>query len=202
MNSIESLNLISLVVQMVRIDENHEAIALICMAIENDKAARVLEADSDSVVKDHEMDSSSMSRNSEMHGQVTNERHWTFGSPSGAQRESREMERTILPTDHNYVSFDDRLHSFITHSFPEDAPRYEDLIFVCSTWQTNSPLLTKLQVRSFQCVTITYQSMEDWTEARDILRCNPSFHERKRYDCVIVNDDTPGATVVRLRSLL
>ena len=35
--------------------------------------------------------------------------------------------------------------------------------------------------------------MEDWTEARDILRCNPNFHQRERYDsgCVIINNDTP-----------
>ena len=44
--------------------------------------------------------------------------------------------------------------------------------------------------------------MEDWTEARDILRCNPNFHQRERYDCVIINDDTPGTSVARLRSLL
>ena len=44
--------------------------------------------------------------------------------------------------------------------------------------------------------------MEDWTEARDILRCNPNFHQRKRYDCVIINDDTPGTSVACLRSLL
>jgi hypothetical protein len=44
--------------------------------------------------------------------------------------------------------------------------------------------------------------MEDWTETRDILRCNPDFHQRERYDCVIVNDNSPGTTVVRLRSLL
>ncbi len=118
---------------MVKIDENHEAIACICMAIESDKEARVLkvhrQAGSD-FVKDH----GSMS---EIHSQVTNEQHWTFGSPSGAQQESRELEKTISPTDHNYNSFDDRLHSFITHSFPEDAPHYEDLIYVCPT-QTHS----------------------------------------------------------------
>lgn len=44
--------------------------------------------------------------------------------------------------------------------------------------------------------------MEDWTEARDILRCNPNFHQHKRYDCIIVNDDSPGTSVARLRSLL
>ena len=34
------------------------------------------------------------------------------------------------------------------------------------------------------------------------MRCNPNFHYRKRYDCVIINDDQPGTTVMRLRSLL
>jgi hypothetical protein len=34
------------------------------------------------------------------------------------------------------------------------------------------------------------------------LRCNPNFHQRERYDSVIINDDTPGTSVARLRSLL
>lgn len=44
--------------------------------------------------------------------------------------------------------------------------------------------------------------MEDWKEACDILRCNLNFHQCKRYDCVIINDERPGTTVARLRSLL
>ena len=44
--------------------------------------------------------------------------------------------------------------------------------------------------------------MEDWTEARDILRCNPNFHQRERYDCIIINDDSHGTSVSRLRSLI
>ena len=44
--------------------------------------------------------------------------------------------------------------------------------------------------------------MEDWTECHDILRCNPDFHQRKRYDCVIINNDSPGTTVACLLSLL
>lgn len=59
-----------------------------------------------------------------------------------------------------------------------------------------------IQVQLFKCLYLTYQSLEDWTEARDILRCNPDFHDHNRYDCVIINDDSPGTTVVRLRSLL
>jgi hypothetical protein len=59
-----------------------------------------------------------------------------------------------------------------------------------------------IKVQCFKCVTIQYQSMEDWTECHDILRCNPDFHQRKRYDCVIISNDSPGTTVARLRSLL
>lgn len=34
------------------------------------------------------------------------------------------------------------------------------------------------------------------------MRCNPDFHDRERYDCIIINDDSPGTTLARLRSLL
>src|SRR3977135_1170643 len=116
---------------MVRIDENHEAIAHIRMAIENDKNAQALQAqadtsDSESYVQDH------IDRDSEP--------HWIFGSPSGTRLESRQLEKTFSVTDRNFVSFDDRLRSFIMHCFPEAAPHYEELIYVCST-QTNTFLL-------------------------------------------------------------
>lgn len=58
------------------------------------------------------------------------------------------------------------------------------------------------QVQLFKCLKVTYQSMEDWTEACDILRCNPNFHKRERFDCIIINMDSPGTTVARLCSLL
>jgi len=111
---------------MVRIDENHEAIALIRMAIENDKKTQALQAQADVDAND-----------SYVQDRMDSERHWIFGSPSGTRLESRQLEKTLSPTDRDFVSFDDRLCSFITHCFPEDAPRYEDLIYVCST-QTNS----------------------------------------------------------------
>jgi len=44
--------------------------------------------------------------------------------------------------------------------------------------------------------------MEDWSEARDILRCNSNFHQRKRYDCAIINSDAPEISIARLRALL
>ncbi|KIJ49247.1 hypothetical protein M422DRAFT_247050 [Sphaerobolus stellatus SS14] len=30
-------------------------------------------------------------------------------------------------------------------------------------------------------------SVEDWRDKTDILRCNSSFHNRPRYDCVVIN---------------
>jgi len=64
------------------------------------------------------------------------------------------------------------------------------------------PEISSWQVRLFKSLKVTYQSMEDWMEACDILRCNPDFHQCERYDCVIINTDSPGTTVARLCSLL
>lgn len=58
------------------------------------------------------------------------------------------------------------------------------------------------QIRRFKCVYLSYQSVVDWTEERDIMRCNPDFHGRSRFDCVVINDDAPGITISRIRDLI
>lgn len=105
--------------QMVRIDENQEAIAHIWMVIDNNNKALA-----------HQMqtDDTEIPREPEFQGL---EQHWIFGSPSGRRLDTRDLEK-ILASDHNYVLFDERLRSFIIHNFPEEAPCYEDLIHVCS----------------------------------------------------------------------
>ena len=50
-------------------------------------------------------------------------------------------------------------------------------------------------------VVLKFQSLEDWTEGRDILRCNTSFHGEPRFDCVIIHDDAPDLSVARLCDL-
>jgi predicted P-loop ATPase len=103
---------------MVKIDANQEAIALIRMAIDNDNKSRTLQGQTD-----HETDSES-----EM---LSLEQHWTFGSRISSTRlDSRALEKQLAPDD-DFMSFDERLRSFITHCFPEEAPRYEDLVYVC-----------------------------------------------------------------------
>ena len=44
-----------------------------------------------------------------------------------------------------------------------------------------------IQVQTFKCLHLRYQSLENWTTARDILRCNPKFHGEERYDCTLIN---------------
>jgi hypothetical protein len=61
--------------------------------------------------------------------------HWRFGSPSGPWLDSRELERRLAQSSHGFRCFDEHLRSFIAHSIPEEAPRYEDLINVCSDIQ-------------------------------------------------------------------
>ena len=107
---------------MVRIDENQEAIALIRMAIDDYNGARTLQNVEDAMKLPREPELNNFQ-----------ERHWTFGSPHGTRLDSRELERIFAPTDSDFISFNERLRSFITHNFPEEAPRYEDLIYVCSS---------------------------------------------------------------------
>lgn len=54
-----------------------------------------------------------------------------------------------------------------------------------------------------RCVYLRYRSTQDWRELRDILRCNPSWYGRPRYDCALINmtDSPDDLTVVRLRGV-
>ena len=110
------LILISLT-QMAKIDENQEAIAIICMAVDdNDRALQRLEMIDESEPELTKQDSG----------------HWTFGSPrNGTRINSQELEQALAPTDSNFSSFDKRLRIFIADNFPNEAPRYEDMIYVC-----------------------------------------------------------------------
>lgn len=58
-----------------------------------------------------------------------------------------------------------------------------------------------LQVQQYKFVSLKYQSRVDWTEMGDLMRCNPGFHARDRFDCVVIHDDAPGITCARLAGL-
>jgi hypothetical protein len=102
---------------MVRIDENQEAIATIRLAVDDYNSMRAQTQE--------EVDEGTTNQES-----YNPTQHWIFGSPSGTQSDSRELERILAPTNSDFVSFDEQLRCFITDTFPEEAPRHEDLIYV------------------------------------------------------------------------
>ncbi|KAJ7766860.1 hypothetical protein B0H16DRAFT_1661404 [Mycena metata] len=59
-----------------------------------------------------------------------------------------------------------------------------------------------IQLQRHQCIRLRYQSCVNWTERTDILRCNPNFHSRERYDHVLANNESQDITVAHLVELL
>ncbi|KAJ7204211.1 hypothetical protein C8J57DRAFT_1454650 [Mycena rebaudengoi] len=166
--------------QMVRIDETQEAMARIRMTINNYDKSKLKTAESsdpDEARDDEEEDETPVDP------QTTD--HWTFGAPfPGRLMNSRaveEMEGGSRP----FANFDLRLRTFISTSWPEEGIKFEDMI----------------TIRRFKCAHITYQSLEDWRGARDIIRCNPRFHQRPRYDSLLVNMTDPGLHFARAHAL-
>ncbi|KAJ7092944.1 hypothetical protein B0H15DRAFT_938487 [Mycena belliarum] len=158
--------------QMNRIDETQEAIARIRMTIDNDDKATHESEDTD-----HNIDETPVDPEADA--------HWAFGAPVPGR-----LINSLAFEDANngsaFRNFDFRLRRFISDTFPEERIKYEDTIMI----------------RSFKCVHLSYQSLEDWRGARDIIRCNNSFHGRTRFDCFLVNLTDPGLHFARVRSLL
>ncbi|KAJ7347921.1 hypothetical protein DFH08DRAFT_808700 [Mycena albidolilacea] len=59
-----------------------------------------------------------------------------------------------------------------------------------------------IEIKPHRCIRLKYQSCVNWTEKTDILRCNPNFHNNRRYDHVLVNDKPEDLTVAHLVQLL
>ncbi|KAF8804429.1 hypothetical protein BYT27DRAFT_7106963 [Phlegmacium glaucopus] len=163
--------------QMCIIDEKQEAIARIRMAIDNDKMAHLnLESAEDIVESKVELDP-----------ELKGSKAWRLGSQEGKKMNFRVMVADLAKADHQYHHLDERLRDFIACNLPEEAVqmRFEDDIYA----------------QRYKCVVLKYQSLEDWTEGTDFMRCNPKFHGRKRFDCVIIHDDAPKLSVARLCDL-
>ena len=86
-----------LVTQMVRIDGNQEAIALIRMAIDNDNKAQTSQAQTD--IEDHVAE---LPSDLEPHSP---KQHWTFGSHTGTRLDSRELEKIFCTNQLRFCFF-------------------------------------------------------------------------------------------------
>ncbi|KAJ7603425.1 hypothetical protein B0H17DRAFT_1189832 [Mycena rosella] len=55
-----------------------------------------------------------------------------------------------------------------------------------------------IQIEPCKVLYVDYQSKVDWKPARDILRCNPCFHTRSRYDSIIYEGQNDDAAMGQL----
>ncbi|KAJ7241737.1 hypothetical protein C8J57DRAFT_1726504 [Mycena rebaudengoi] len=163
--------------QMVKIDENEEAIAELDMLVA-DHHARQKE-----VQKKATEDADDEAGN--LAPQIA-DAHWRLGAPNrkfASRRFEAEMLRT--PGGENFQGFDVALRVFLATEYPDLQIGYEKT----------------LHVQSFGVIHIEYQSKVDWSPQKDILRCAESFYGRPRHDCVLYNLDVEPLSLARLLTL-
>ncbi|VDC05924.1 unnamed protein product [Peniophora sp. CBMAI 1063] len=108
--------------------------------------------------------------------------HWVLSAPL-----SRKKQNSVqYSRDISDGSFHPQLHTFLQQNFPE--------IFMRDPGSA-------IPIRAFQRLVLEYQSMDDLKLARDLLHCKAKFFDEPRYDCAILNEDSPNVTLVRLHGL-
>ncbi|KAJ7204541.1 hypothetical protein C8J57DRAFT_1100775 [Mycena rebaudengoi] len=95
--------------------------------------------------------------------------HWSLGSPD--RHISVHRIEADNRGDSSFRNFNMRLREYIAHHHPSVV------------------LLTPAQIQPCKVFYVHYQSKVDWRSARDILRCNPKFHNAPRFDSVMYETD-------------
>jgi hypothetical protein len=124
--------------------------------------------------------------------------NYVLRSAASRLRSAEEIEDDLAPERPIYRDFDERLRQFFS-TWYGDAHLEDGIIKVCLCTSESHRMLNHEQIRAFESVDVIYQSLEDWRAARDILRCKPDFHTRKRYDGVLLN--TEDVRFARLEGL-
>ncbi|KAJ7689710.1 hypothetical protein B0H17DRAFT_1202163 [Mycena rosella] len=57
----------------------------------------------------------------------------------------------------------------------------------------------EIEIEACKVIYIDYQSTVDWRSARDILRCNPKFHDAPRFDSVMYDTDNDPLAMGQLQ---
>ncbi|KAJ7082342.1 hypothetical protein C8R43DRAFT_909683, partial [Mycena crocata] len=157
--------------QLAHIDENQEAIALIHMHVAKSDEARWKaqeKANEDSSEGIEDKDDMPADRDDTPEDSTD---HWSCGSLM-KWITSKALEDE-MSGDRVFAKFDRKLRRFLADELP--GHQFGDTIMI----------------RQHRCLYLNYQSLENWTEACDILRCNPKFHGNQRHDFVLVNTTEP-----------
>ncbi|KAI0633772.1 hypothetical protein C8Q77DRAFT_1218049 [Trametes polyzona] len=105
------------------------------------------------------------------------DRHFSLGAKQ--RKRTVEMFLSIHLGDQAFHDFAKRLGRTLTleykaHNIP--LPDGQSIKFTSDSFITEYRLLR-----------INYASLVDWREETDLLRCNPMFYGRPRYDCIIIS---------------
>ncbi|KII85171.1 hypothetical protein PLICRDRAFT_57110 [Plicaturopsis crispa FD-325 SS-3] len=166
--------------QVTRIEENKEVMAAIRMAVDaSDKASGTRRAEN---TTDEPRDSPADDDGADDPGGIDRRQHWALGaSDPFTDAQSLEISQRANSA---FQKFDPKLRTFLQTNIPDDAVG-------------TGPI----KIRPYKCLYLKYQSLEDWSEARDIMRCSSRFHQRERRDCVLVNTEGSDLTCARLCGL-
>lgn len=145
--------------QMVRIDENQEAVAQIRMFVDQFDTAR-------ESLNDEDLADEVIAREGHLI-----ENNYSLGSRSATMKLS--MVETHHRKDSNFSHFASKLLEFMDEIPQEQRPSIDHNTII----------------QPYKCLYITFRSMEDWRSSKDILRCNTNFHGRERFDFVAINTD-------------
>ncbi|KAF7967343.1 hypothetical protein HWV62_34677 [Athelia sp. TMB] len=158
--------------QMSRYDQTLEALATIRMTVDAADARESPDAnDTVPCQSDSTADEDQLATDANA--------HWSLGAP----------QKLVLISEiktKEFPAFERKLRLFLSDVTSDDTLTHEHIY---------------IKIRPYACIYLKYQSMEDWTLARDILRCSPSFHGEKREDCAIINMAEPRLVCARICGL-
>ncbi|KAJ7206793.1 hypothetical protein GGX14DRAFT_637014 [Mycena pura] len=167
--------------QMSIMDENEETMARLDMKV--DEWRKSQEDDEKDPVLPHAVTS-----------------HWKLGS-ADARMTSTRIE-TVNRSNSLYRDFNMRLREYLAEYHPNHPVHEDQNIEVGALLKSFVFNLASVsQVEPCKVLYVDFQSKVDWNNGRDILRCNPMFHGRQRYDSVIyeAQDDNLAMDLAMIR---
>ncbi|KIM78817.1 hypothetical protein PILCRDRAFT_10761 [Piloderma croceum F 1598] len=110
-------------------------------------------------------------------------RHFCAGHVLLGSYQSEKTFETVeiahaSPPDSAFISFRKRLTTYLNIALPAegiDLPSSQGIQFQASD-----------VITEYRMLSVDYESTEDWRMTTDLLRCNPCFYKRPRYDCVLI----------------
>ncbi|KAG1859232.1 hypothetical protein F4604DRAFT_1882756 [Suillus subluteus] len=103
------------------------------------------------------------------------EGHVKLGSPQPPVS-IQDIENSRSQGDHAFRGFRRKFSDFVNTSLPGYG-------YQLQRWVT---IPANFQIQEHRYLRVNYESVVDWRQTTDYLRCNPHFHGHPRYDCALI----------------